>query len=326
MHPRFVYAPMIEIHRYTLRSGAALNSASVRREFPGALIRVDGGHAAVHPWPEFGDASLDTQLETLASGGLTPLLERALHCAERDAEARRNGVSLFEGLEVPQSHYSWSQSQPTDFQLGFLQRKGFSAIKVKGFANYGETSRFLDCCAKTLPELRLRVDFNGCLDRFTFSKFIEFMQLRTYRQLDLVEDPFPYDAAQWQAVREAWGVKLALDKGWKNGTHGFDAVVVKPARRDWRSVASHLPGSPLILTSAMDHALGQVYAAYEAALCRQQMGAQLSLCGLVTHHLFDNDPFFERLDVNAGVLQVDRNGTGLGFDDLLEGLPWEPLI
>ena len=141
-----------------------------------------------------------------------------------------------------------------------------------------------------------------------------------------MEDPFPYEASQWQAVREAWGVKLALDKGWKNGTHGFDAVVVKPARRDWRTVAAHLPGSPLILTSAMDHALGQVYAAYEAALCRQQMGAQLSLCGLVTHHLFDNDPFFERLDVNAGVLQVDRSGTGLGFDDLLEGLSWEPLI
>ncbi|MDB6139412.1 MAG: O-succinylbenzoate synthase [Verrucomicrobiaceae bacterium] len=317
---------MIELYRYTLHSGAALNSASVRREFPGALIRVDGGHAAVHPWPEFGDATLEAQLEILASGGTTPLLERALHCASLDGEARRNGASLFEDLEVPQSHYSWSQSQPTEFQLGYLQRKGFSAIKVKGFANYGETSRFLDSCAKALPDLKLRVDFNGCLDRFTFAKFIEFMQLRTYRQLDLVEDPFPYDAVKWQAMREAWGVTLALDKGWKNGTTGFDAVVVKPARRDWRLVTEHLPGSTLILTSAMDHAVGQAYAAYEAALCRKQMGDKLSLCGLVTHHLFDNDAFFERLEVTSGVLQVDRSGTGLGFDDLLEDLPWEPLI
>lgn len=317
---------MIDIHRYTLRSGAALNSASVRREFPGALIRVDGGHAAVHPWPEFGDATLEVQLETLALGGTTPLLGRALHCAALDGEARRNGVSLFEGLQVPKSHYSWSQSLPTAFQLNYLQRKGFSTIKVKGFSNYGETSRFLDSCAKSMPELKLRVDFNGCLHRLTFGKFIEFMHLRTYRQLDLVEDPFPYDADEWQAMREKWGVKLALDKGWKNGTHGFDAVVVKPARRDWRVVAQHLPGSDLILTSAMDHAIGQAYAAYEAALCRQEMGNKLSLCGLVTHHLFDNDPFFERLDVEGGVLQVDRNGTGLGFDDVLEGLPWEPLI
>ena len=317
---------MIDIHRYTLRSGAALNSASVRREFPGALIRINGGYAAVHPWPEFGDAALEIQLQTMASGGSTPLLERALHCAAVDGAARAQGVSLFEGLEVPESHYSWSQSQPTDYQLGLLQRQGFSAIKVKGFANYGETSRFLDCCAKALPHLRLRVDFNGCLDRFTFSKFIEFMGLRTYRQLDLVEDPFPYDAAQWQAVRGAWGVRLALDKGWRQGTTGFDAVVVKPARRDWRTVAQHLPGSPLILTSAMDHALGQAYAAYEAALCKHETGNLLSLCGLCTHHLFDNDPFFERMSVMDGVLQVDRQGTGLGFNEVLEALPWEPLI
>lgn len=316
---------MIEFHRYTLRSGAALNSASVRREFPGALIRVNGGYAAVHPWPEFGDAPLEVQLQKLAAGGSTSLLERALHCAAVDGEARRAGVSLFEGLEVPVSHYSWNQSLPTELQMSLLQRQGFSALKVKGFANYGETSRFLDCCAKAMPQVKLRVDFNGCLDRFVFGKFIEFMHLRTYRQLDLVEDPFPYDATQWQAAREAWGVKLALDKGWQKGTNGFDAVVVKPARRDWRVVAQTLPGSPLVLTSAMDHALGQVYAAYEAALCRQELGAQLSLCGLATHHLFDGDPFFERLDVQDGVLQVDRHGTGLGFDDVLEGLEWERL-
>ncbi len=315
----------VYIHRYTLRSGAALNSASVRREFPGALIRVNDGVAAVHPWPEFGDAELEVQLKTLAAGGTTPLLERALHCAALDGEARREGVSLFEGLEVPESHYSWSQSRPTDWQFDFLRRKGFKALKVKGFANYGETTRFLEACARAAPDVRLRVDFNGCLDRLTFAKFIEFMPLRVYRMLDLIEDPFPYDAAQWQQVREAWGVRLALDKGWRNGTEGFDAVVVKPARRDWRIVAAHLPGAPLILTSAMDHAVGQAYAAYEAALCKKEMPGRLSLCGLVTHHLFDHDGFFETLDVQDGVLQVDRTGTGLGFDSVLEGLPWESL-
>jgi O-succinylbenzoate synthase len=77
--------------------------------------------------------------------------------------------------------------------------------------------------------VRLRVDFNGVLDRMTFEKFVEFMPLRIYRALDFVEDPFPYDAEAWEAIRRRWGVALALDKGWKSGTHGFDAVVVKPA-------------------------------------------------------------------------------------------------
>lgn len=316
---------MIHIHRYTLHSGAALNSASMRREFPGALVHVNDGFAALHPWPEFGDAPLEVQLQTLRDGGTTPLLERALHCAALDGEARRQGVSLFDGLEVPRSHYSWSQSRPTDWQLDYMQRHGFTALKTKGFANYGETRRFLDCIAKAAPHLRLRVDFNGCLDRPTFAKFLEFMPVRVYRQLDLVEDPFPYDAAAWQACRDQWGVRLALDKGWRSGTTGFNAVVIKPARRDWRTVNAHLPGTPMVLTSAMDHGLGQVYAAYEAALARREHGPLVDQCGLITQHLFDADPFFERLSVRDGVLQVDRGGTGLGFDDVLYTLPWEPL-
>lgn len=316
---------MIHIHRYTLHSGAALNSASMRREFPGALVHVNDGFAALHPWPEFGDASLEIQLQTLRDGGTTPLLERALHCAALDGEARRQGVSLFEGLEVPRSHYSWSQSRPTDWQLDYMQRNGFTALKTKGFANYGETRRFLECIAKNAPQLKLRVDFNGCLDRPTFAKFLEFMPVRVYRQLDLVEDPFPYDAAAWQGCRDQWGVRLALDKGWRSGTTGFDAVVIKPGRRDWRTVNTHLPGTPMVLTSAMDHGLGQVYAAYEAALARREHGALVDQCGLITQHLFDADPFFERLSVIDGVLQVDRAGTGLGFDDILYDLPWEPL-
>jgi len=315
----------IHLHRYTLRSGAALNSASVRREFPGALICVDGGFAAVHPWPEFGDASLEVQLQTLREGGTTPLLERALHCADLDREARSQGVSLFEGLEVPRSHYSWSQSLPTEWQLRHLLNSGFTAIKVKGFANYGETRRFLECVAKASPELKLRVDFNGCLDALNFRRFIEFMPVRVYRQLDLIEDPTPYQADEWQHFRDQWGVRLALDKGWRNGTTGFDAVVVKPARRDWRIVAQHHPQSPLILTTAMDHALGQAYAAYEAALALRDHAGLVDQCGLVTHHLFDSDPFFERLSVSDGVLQVDRSGTGLGFDDILDSLEWELL-
>lgn len=316
----------IHIHRYTLRSGTALNSASVRHEFEGALIRVGSGYAAVHPWPEFGDAPLAAQLTALAAGQSTPLLERALHCAALDGAAREAGVSLFEGLAVPPSHYTWSFTRPTDWQLAFMERKGFTALKAKGFANYGETTRFLDCVAKTAPNVKLRVDFNACLDTPGFAKFIEFMPVRVYRQLDLIEDPVPYEANTWQQFRDQWCVRLALDKGWRSGTHGFDAAVVKPARRDWRIVAEHLPGTPLLLTTAMDHGFGQAYAAYEAALAAQTLGTRLELCGLVTHHLFERDAFFERYDVEQGVLQVDRNGTGLGFDDVLEKLDWEVLV
>ena len=320
IHPIYVY-------RYTLRSGMALNSASNRREFPGALICADEGYGCIHPWPEFGDAPLESQLALLAEGRPTPLAQRALDCCTLDGSARRAGVSLFDGLTIPQSHYSWSFGQDTDPQITRVLDEGWPAIKAKGFANWGETIRFLESVSKAAGErpLGLRVDFNGCLDRHGFSKFCEFMPMRVYHRLDLIEDPIPYDAEVWSQIRERWNVRLALDKGWQQATEGFDAVVIKPARRDWQTVAAKFPARPLILTSAMDHAFGQMYAAYEAARAHAEMPERISLCGLCTQHLFEPDPFFEHLSSPAGWLQNRHPGTGLGFDDVLRTLPWTRL-
>ncbi|HCN28250.1 MAG TPA: hypothetical protein DIT64_05625 [Verrucomicrobiales bacterium] len=317
----------IFIHEYLLRSGAALNSASQRRVFPGALIRVGAGYGCVHPWPEFGDAPLDEQLAALARGITTPLTALALNCAAADGAAREAGVSLFEGLEIPRSHYSWSFAQPTMPQFDRVLEDGWPAIKAKGWANYGETTRFLDNCARMSGDSGplFRVDFNACLDADTFQKFIEFMPLRVYRRLDLVEDPFPYDAAAWEVCRVRWGVRLALDKRWQEGVGGFDAVVVKPARRDWRAVAVRHPGHPLMLTSAMDHPLGQMFAAWEAAQARAALGERVGLCGLCTQHLFEPDAFLERVLSPGGELRPDTDGGGLGFGSVLESLPWRRL-
>ncbi|TDU73148.1 O-succinylbenzoate synthase [Prosthecobacter fusiformis] len=318
----------IYIYEYLLRSGVALNSASHRRVFPGALLRVGAGYGCVHPWPEFGDAPIEEQLRLLAQGVTTPVTAMALRCAEVDGAAREAGVSLFDGLEIPRSHYSWSFAQDTMPQFERVLSEGWLAIKAKGYANYGETTRFLENCARMSDdrELRFRVDFNGCLTADSFQKFVEFMPVRVYRQLDFVEDPFPYDAELWTACQAKWGVKLALDKGWRDGSSGYEAVVVKPARRDWRTVAERHPETPLVLTSAMDHGLGQMFAAYEAAVARKEHGERIGLCGLSTQHLFEPDAFFERIQVTGGWMTPDISGGGLGFGDVLEKLPWRPLI
>jgi O-succinylbenzoate synthase len=320
-------APTIYVYEYLLRSGVALNSASHRRVFPGALIRVGSGFGCIHPWPEFGDAPVEEHLRLLQEGQTTPVSAMALRCAELDGAAREAGVSLFEGLKIPRSHYSWSFASPAEPQMQCLLSQGWPALKAKGFANYGETRRFLEQCARLGESsgLKLRVDFNGCLDARGFSQFIEFMPLRTYQRLDLIEDPFPYDAAAWKQAQDRWGVRLALDKGWQNGTEGFSTVVVKPARRDWRTVAARHPDHPLMLTSAMDHALGQMFAAYEAAVASRDLGERIGLCGLCTQHLFEPDGFFERIQSPGGLIQPDLVGGGLGFGDLLERLPWRRL-
>jgi O-succinylbenzoate synthase len=312
---------------YLLHTQMALNSASVRRTFPGALIRRGAGIGCIHPWPEFGDAPIDEQLNLLKDGTLTPLTAQALRCAELDGAARLTNRSLFEKLPIPRSHYSWSFGHPTSPQLDRLLAEQWPALKAKGYSNWGETLRFLEACERASSDtgLRYRIDFNGCLDPSAFHKFIEFMPLRVYRALDFIEDPYPYDATAWSQTRDRWGVSLALDKGWMSGTTGFDTIVVKPSRRDWRTVHALHPTAPLILTSAMDHPIGQMYAAYEAATAQAELGNQIGLCGLCTQHLFSPDAFLERVASPGGWLQPDLSGGGLGFGDLIDRLPWRRL-
>jgi O-succinylbenzoate synthase len=99
------------------------------------------------------------------------------------------------------------------------------------------------------------------------------------------------------------------------------AIVVKPARRDWRVVAEKYPAHRLVLTSAMDHGLGQIFAAYKAALAYQDNPERVDLCSLCSQHLFAPDGFFERLSSPGGHLQPDLTGGGLGFGDVLERIP-----
>ncbi len=316
------------VHRYVLRSGGALNSASVRREFHGALIKVDEGHGCIHPWPEFGDADVERQLELLAQGMPTPLTQMALRCAQIDGDARRCDVSLFEGLTIPRSHYSWSFAQDEKAQTDLVLGENWPAIKAKGTADWGCALRFLDRLSGAFETggAKLRIDFNGCLGIDAFERFCELMPARVKQALDLVEDPISYDAEAWRDLRSRFGVRLALDKGWQSATEGFDAVVIKPSRRDWRGVAARFPDMPVVLTSAMDHAFGQMFAAYEAAQANAAMPARLSHCGLATQHLFERDDFFAQVSSPSGFLKLESWGTGLGFDETLAQLPWTRLI
>ena len=80
----------------------------------------------------------------------------------------------------------------------------------------------------------------------------------------------------------------------------------------------------VVLTSYMDHPVGQTFAAWEAARLGLQFPGLPGVCGLQTHHLFEPDEFTEMLGPWSPAFQVPA-GYGLGFDDLLEALPWTRL-
>jgi o-succinylbenzoate synthase len=270
------------VHRYTLMPKRALSAIAAPGPRHGALVRIGDGVADVHPWPELGDPPVDEQL---ARFGATPLTARAIELAKIDGELRRRGRSAFEGLTIPASH--WPGADPP---------AEFDTAKVKG--------------AEHLPDrVRLRLDFNATL---TAQEFERIAQRLPRERIDFVEDPCPYDAHVWKSLRQKSGLRLALDRGL--ASDGVDVLVVKPAVQDFPKTDLEV-----VVTSYMDHAIGQMAAAWVAASNEGRVGPR---CGLFTHVLYEPDPFFERIR-SCGPRLLPPEGTGFGFDDLIERLPWK---
>jgi O-succinylbenzoate synthase len=282
--------PELWFARYTLVPRRALNARAGSAPREGALLRVDDGFGDVFPWPELGDATLEKQLALLARGETTALTSRTLALAAVDGAARRAGRSLFDGLTIPRSHWPGLEPPP-----------GFDTIKVKG-------SREFD--PAVLPDgVQIRIDFNATLDEESFAR----MALPRER-IDFVEDPVPYDAAAWRRLRDRTGLRLALDRGTE--TEGVDLLVVKPALQEMPPV-----DLPIVITSSMDHPVGQFGAAYVAARHAARVDER---CGLFTHVLYESDSFLETIRADGARL-LPPAGTGIGFDAQLDRLPWKRL-
>lgn len=280
------------VHRYELVPRRRLSATARVGARAGALLRVGEGFADVHPWPELGDLPLDGQLSLLARGQTTRLTRASLRLASEDGVARRRGVSLFEGLTIPESH--WPGSGPP---------AGFDTVKLKDSAE--------------LPDgVRLRIDFNG---RLTPVEYLEIARRLPRERVDFIEDPCPWDEATWRALRREGGLPLAYDaprdRPRERAEGSFDVLVHKPA------VEEEFPAfdGQVVVTSSMDHAVGQFAAAWIAAA-----HDSAPRCGLFTHVLYEPDAFFERIRADGARL-LPPEGTGIGFDDLLEHLPWTRL-
>jgi len=137
----------------------------------------------------------------------------------------------------------------------------------------------------------------------------------------------------WEELRDVYGVKTAVDRGVAGASEGeleFDYAVLKPAVNSLDKLCSvtQMNGRQAIVTSYMDHPVGQCYAAYMAGvLNRDYLGIVDKRCGLMTHGLFEPTAFTEQLQDYLGApspqWSLTSKGTGLGFDELLEALPWK---
>ncbi|HSN68025.1 MAG TPA: enolase C-terminal domain-like protein [Thermoanaerobaculia bacterium] len=312
------------VSRYTLTPRARPNARSSAAPREGALVRVGPGVGDLHPWPELGDLPLDAHLASIASGRPTPLARRTLDCAAADGEAREHGISLFEGLSIPPSHYSALGDEVPDFAL--LETAGFSLVKMKaGPDRNAEIARFRSVLFPLLKtSMRLRIDFNYSIEASEVKEILESAPARLLERIDFLEDPVPPDPDQWTEVRRRWNVKIAADRE-KPEADCWDVAVIKPASESDQDVALALErGKPLVFTSAMDHPIGQLWAAWNAAIAAKDNPGRVLTCGLLSHGVYDENPFSEGLSARDAVL-IPPDGAGLGFDDLLERLEWKRL-
>ena len=299
------------IWKYELRTAGALNSKTARKVYEGALVRDDAGFGCLHTWPELGDPTLQECLDDLTRDRESSLVKQTLACIQADGDARTGGCSLFEGLKVPPSH----ATLPTLNEMVVCEaiQRGFSYVKVKGGKGGGEDLRLLRSMINAFPKLKWRIDFNenGEVNELLeeFSDWSEDEKAA----IDFLEDPVPYLSGGWERLVEETGVVLALDRQLKRDRGDSHVQVVKPAVQEMKS------GSRVVVTSYMDHPLGQVFAAWEAA----RAGVK-EVCGLQTHGLFELDEFSKILGPVSPEFKIPE-GVGLGFDDLLESLPWTKL-
>ena len=312
------------ISRYRLKARGFLNSISKRREFEGALIQLDGGFSCLHPWPELGDPPLDKCLADLQGARRWPVVKRAIRCAHFDKAARENEDSLFEEMEVPESHATLAAAD--DDQVEAAQEAGFSVIKVKFGHDPVKEAEWLNRAIDQFPTLRWRLDFNENLALDQAKQFLKSLEGQAIRAIDFIEDICPYSDKAWPELFKQHRVPLAVDREAAPHRSGAQVMVIKPAIDEplLLGEAALQHQQRIVVTSYMEHPVGQAFAAWEAGRLDLQLPGAVGVSGLQTHHLFEADAFSEMLGKWSPTFTVP-GGTGIGFDDLLGALPWTRL-
>lgn len=299
----------------------------------GALLKIvfDShliGYADCHPWEEWGDSPLNEQLRLLSQGVTTPLTKRSLHFARLDAKAREKQINLFEGLQLTENHFLISDFKSFDVSsLEKAFRKGFKIFKVKMGSEIAQEMNILKEILQAFPEIRFRLDFNLKIAKNVFFKAMQEL-IPWKKQIDFVEDPFPFNYLAWKRFQENLGIALACDQQSQEALtypEAASVVVIKPAIQEESRFVELSQDRRILFTSYLDHPLGQLAAAYTAAKTYSYFPNKREVCGLLSHLAYHLNAFSEQLTGEEPFLRLP-SGIGFGFDALLERQEWQALF
>lgn len=320
---------------YQLRPLTPANSQVKSRYRSGALLRVrltngSVGFSDLCPFSDMGDSPLEFELRQMTQGKPSSQAERSLYFATKDAQARTEGRSLYSQVKI-KNHFLITDV--TSFDLARVEKlilSGYTEFKIKmGRDLVKETSAAQLLAVRLGAVGKLRLDFNAILSRDRFTEWFEKNQSWLRPKLEFIEDPFPYDAKEWRAVSEKYGLTFALDLAANPlliGAEGAQVIVIKPAIQDELKVIQKYRGAnkKFVITHYMDFPVGQMCAFVAAQEVISLLGAQLLSCGLQQQDLYDGQSF-QNLIRHDGPFILPPEGLGLGFDSLLQNLNWTEL-
>jgi O-succinylbenzoate synthase len=317
------------ISPYELEPRGQISELAQDQMRAGALLKVEFdqgsvGYADIFPWTELGDAPLGEQIKFLKHGLLTPLLKNTIEFAFIDSNARAQGKTLWKDLTVPKSHFLITKAgQANSEELESARAQGFEYFKIKLGSDLRKAVEQVKKISETLGAgAGLRLDFNSALVTESYDKFVSALQ-GVAIHVDYIEDPTPWN----HSGASGFGVPekpftLAVDR---EATQAMQVspprvVIIKPALQDWKYCVGRAQalGIRAIFSSYLDHPVGQMFAAWAAAT-----SSSAETCGLLSHLAYQPNEFSEQIAHRGPMLIPPQNGTGIGFDDLLEKRNWK---
>lgn len=292
----------------------------------GAILKVQFdenlcGYADCHPWPQLGDRPLEDQLGALKKKQCTPLTRSSLKFARMDAEARHLKKSILEYAKIPLSHFFIEDL--LNYSLADIEQvalQGFTHIKIKlGKQLPQEIGKLFELFSKS--SFKLRLDFNERLSPNEFRSFLKAIE-KLRESIDFIEDPFPYHALPWKEFQDSYSISLACDRqvlAALQSPESASVLIVKPAVVQIEPFVNLY--RKVIVTSYLDHPIGQLSAAYAAS---QIDPRQANVHGLLSHHVYLPNAFSEKLSQKGPQFHCPR-GTGFGYDDLISEMDWKLL-
>lgn len=296
----------------------------------GALLKVifnsgGVGYADCHLWPELGDPTLEEMMGHIRfKRNDHPYFQNMIINAYIDLSSRKDKRLVGYDKHVIRNHYLFPHIDSLSKNvLDQLEEEGFTHIKLKvGRDPTEEIEKITEYFGDHSP-FQLRLDFNALLTKDEYLNFVTKLLDRGV-SIEFCEDPFPYDNNEWRKVQEETGVPVAADRYAEYIFREKDfpfVIIIKPAVDDITKIANHLKGQKFVVTSYLDHPIGQVAAAFHAQNLDMRFPDNDMCHGLLSHHVYEPTDYSRQLS-QKGPYFVFPKGYGFGFEEQLRQESW----